>query len=228
MKKVILLVVLILFPISVRAADYYTVSSARTQVRSILDESTASFWTNDEIDNWIQEAVEDISARAGCIQSSDDISLVTDQYEYTATDTPVNVSDMVDVTGIVYIVSTDIIGNDDQTFIGLQEIAAKDVFKLPLEAAGPPKYFYHHQGLIGVFPPPTTNENGQTLRVYYTSQSQTIGDLPNEYQPLTIWYAVSMAYRKEHRFVEANGMYQMYLEKLKSLSGRTSMVGKTK
>jgi hypothetical protein len=217
MKKLLLLTIL-LISMPVYAADYYTAATARTQVRALLSEASASFWTDDEIDNWIKEAVEDISSRSGCIQTSDTISLVTGTYEYATTDGGTSVADVIDVLGIIYVVTTDITGDTNQRFLGLVPISPSDVKSIPLVDSGPPKYYYVSGDKVGILPLPTATENGQTIRIYYTTPSQTIGDLPNEYQSLTFWYAAAMAYKKEHRYTEADKFYQMYLQKLGVLS----------
>ena len=217
MKRLIL-VLLILWPGLAFGADYYTAATARTQIRSILNEATASFWSDTEIDNWVKEATEDISVRTGCIQISDTVTLSTGTYEYATTTGSVSAADIVDILGMVYVVSTDIIGNTTQRFIGLIPISPSVVSQLPLTDSGPPQYYYRAGDKIGVLPVPTATENAQVVRLYFTKQSQTIGDLPNEYQPLTFWYAASMAYKKEHRYVESDKFYQMYLEKLNTIS----------
>jgi hypothetical protein len=224
MKKLVI-ILLLLFPVSGYAAEFYTAATARTQVRAILNETTASFWTNDEIDAWIKEAVEDISARAGGFQVSDTITLSTGAYEYATTTGSVSVADIVEVLGMVYVVTTDITGDTNQRFIGLIRVDPTQIGSLPLTDNGPPKYYYHAGDKIGILPPPTATENSQVVRIYFTKTSQTIADLPNQYQSLTFWYAAAMAYKKEHRYAESKELYAMYLQKLSNLS-KTTQAGK--
>ena len=211
MKKWILLAIL-LFPVVCYGADYYTATTARTQIRALINETTASFWTDTEIDNWVKEATEDISARALCIQDTDTFLLVTSQYEYTelVTDGADGVTDILKVWGCIYL-------SPDDGYIGLKRIEPFQIADLPHMTAGPPKYYYHFDDKIGIFPLPTSAENGDSVKVYFSKQSQTIGDLPNEYQPLTFWYAAAMAYKKEHRYTESDKFYQMFLEELNAL-----------
>jgi len=216
--KRLLIIMMLFFPVSGWCAEFYTSTTARTQVRAIIGEATASFWSDTEIDNWIKEAVEDISARSGGFQVSDTITLVTAQYEYTTTTGSVAVADIVKVLGMVYVVTTDITGDTNQRFIGLIPIDPSMIHVLPLTENGPPKYYYHSGENIGILPPPTATENAQLIRIYFTKTSQTIADLPNQYQSLTFWYAASMAYKKEHRYAESKELYGMYLQKLSNLS----------
>jgi len=216
--KRFLIIMMLFLPTSAFGAEFYTDTTARTQIRSILNETTASFWTDAELTNWIKEAVEDISARAGGFQVSDTIALATGTYEYATTVGSVSVADIVDILGMVYVVTTDITGNTTQKFMGLIPISPADVGNLPLTDNGPPQYYYRAGDKIGILPPPTATENAQVVRIYFTKTSQTISDLPNEFQSLTFWYTVAMAYKKEHRYVESDKIYQMYLEKLGQLS----------
>jgi hypothetical protein len=211
MKKWILIMAL-LFPVSGYGADYYTATTARTQVRALLDESVASFWTDTELDNWVKEATEVISARAMCIQDTDTFLLVTSQYEYTdlVTNGAATVTDIVKVWGAIYI-------NPDDEYIGLKRVEPFQIADLPHMKSGPPVYYYHFDDKIGIFPLPTSGQNGDSVKIYFSKQSQTIGDLPNEYQALTFWYAAAMAYKKEHRYAESDKFYQMFLEELNAL-----------
>ena len=211
MKRLII-ALLVLWCGSVHAADYYTNATAITQVRSLIGESSASFWSDTELGNWIKEAVEDISARGLCIQDTDTFLLVTSQYEYTdlVTNGAAGVADIVKVWGAIYL-------NPDDEYIGLKRIYPMQIADLPQMKSGPPKYFYHFDDKIGIFPLPTSGQNGDSVKIYFSKQSQTIGDLPNEYQPLTILYCASMAYKKEHRYTESDKFYQMYMEALNAL-----------
>ena len=212
MKKLALLITLCLLPMSAFAADYYTAVTARSQVRILLQENTNDFYTDTELDNWVNEATESISSKALCIQVSDTILLVTSQYEYTAfvTGGADTATDVVKVWGCFYV-------SPDNEYIGLKRVYPSQIADLPYMAAGPPKYYYHYADKICFLPLPTSAENGQSVRIYYAEQSQTIGDLPNEYQPLTFWYAAAMALKQKGNSAESDKFYQMYLTELNAL-----------
>ena len=212
MKKIALWLILSLLPVVAYSADYYTAATAREQVRMLLIESANNFFTDAEIDNWVQEATENISARALCIQTSDTIALVTSQYEYTefVTGGAAAATDVVKVWGCFYV-------SPDNEYIGLKRIDPNQIADLPYMIAGPPKYFYHYADVIGFLPLPTATENTQVVKIYYAGQSQTIGDLPNEYQPLAFWYAASQACDKQGQSERAKGYYAKYMEALSAL-----------
>ena len=211
MKKIALLIMLLILPGISFAADYYTAATAREQVRMLLMENTNNFFTDTELDNWVNEATENISSKALCIQVSDTILLVTSQYEYTefVVGGAASATDVVKVWGCFYV-------SPDNEYIGLKRIYPKQIADLPYMAAGPPKYYYHYADKIGFLPLPTSAENGESVRIYYAEQSQTIGDLPNEYQPLTFWYAAAMALKRSGK-PDSDKFYQMYLTELNAL-----------
>jgi len=219
MKRLFILVALLLLPMNVYGASFYTEATARAQIRSILNESTASFWSDVEINNWITEASIDISARSLCLQASDTFLLVTSQYEYTdlVTGGAAGVTDITKVWGCFYV-------SPDNEHIGLKRIYPSQIADLPFMAAGPPKYYYFVANVIGILPLPTSAENGESVRVYYSYQTNAIADLPNTYQSLVIIYATSMAYKKEHRYAESKELYGMYLEQLNALKQELYLV----
>jgi len=217
--KVILAWILIGMPTTLWGADFYTETTARGQVRVILNETTASFWTDDQIDAFMEQACIDISARSLCYQASDTFLLVTSQYEYADFVTAGSdaVVDVTKVWGCFYV-------SPDNEYIGLKRINADQIADLPYMAAGPPKYFYQIANVIGVLPLPTTSENGQSVRIYFSKQTNAIADLPNTYQSLVIIYAASLCYKKEHRYAESNQLYTQYLEQLNALKQELYLV----
>ena len=151
MKKWIIILAILLLPCSVYGADFYTEATARAQVRILLNETTASFWTDDQIDSLMEQACIDISARSLCYQSSDTFLLVTSQYEYTdfVTAGADAVVDVTKVWGAFYV-------SPDNEYIGLKRVDPKQIADLPFMAAGPPKYYYQIANVIGILPLPTS------------------------------------------------------------------------
>ena len=220
MKKWLIILAIILaisllslLPSYAAETDYYTATTARAQVRALLNETTASFWTDVQIDAWIVEAAQDISARTLCIQKTTDLTLATGTQDYATEDYTIK------VLGCLY-KSPDIEGVA-QGYIGLKRITFDQIADLPHSRAGPPKYFYRFSedgtGKIGVFPLPSATENGEAVKVIYAVSTNDITEIPQLLQSASFWYTASQAYRKEHRYTEANQMYEMYLEKLNSL-----------
>ena len=61
----------------------YSAAEALQQVRTIINEATPSFWTDEEINNWIIEGVIDISSRGLAYEKRDSIILAANTLEYS-------------------------------------------------------------------------------------------------------------------------------------------------
>lgn len=189
-----------------------------TEVRSLINETTASFWTDAQLQEWLDQGISDIAARTGCIDDSDTFLLVTSQYEYTdlVTDGAAAVSDITKVWGCIYL-------NPDDRYIGLKRILPSQIADLPHMQSGPPVYYYHFNDKIGILPLPTSAENGDSVKIYFSKNPSAatlelrIAELPSEYHNAMLWYCASQAHKKEHRYVASDKFYQMYLEELNAL-----------
>lgn len=60
-----------------------TLLSMRTKVRRRLDESTARFWTDADLNEWINEGAREVARRAETLQATTNISSVADTQQYS-------------------------------------------------------------------------------------------------------------------------------------------------
>lgn len=186
-------------------SDGYTTTEARQQVRILLKEPTALYWTNDEIDKWIQEGCIDITTKTLCYEKSGNITLVSTPvltYGGIGSD---SIDDILKIYGAVYYDTTN-------TYRGLMKIHPRQIQHLPEATAGPPFYWYHFGDMFGIFP--VSNAAVVTavgkVKVFYSMADEVITNLPYYYQLPAIIYAVSIARRKEGKHAEANQFYAMY------------------
>lgn len=63
-----------------------TLTNFLTRVRSRLDESTARFWTDDELTAWINEGANDIARRGEILQATTTINTVANTQQYALPD----------------------------------------------------------------------------------------------------------------------------------------------
>lgn len=190
-------------------SDGYTAAEALQQVRTLLNEPTANYWSDDELNKWIQEACIDISTKTLCVEKKDTIALATNTLEYTALETlgAGAIADIIKVYGCIY-------NNDSTTYKGLIRIHPRQIKHLPESTSGPPFYYYHFAGRIGFFPIPSSSENGHSPIIYFSKADETITNLPYYYQLPAIYYAVAMARRKQRMEAEAMQFYMMYINSL--------------
>ena len=210
-----ILCLLLLFPIGAHGAEP---ADSVAIVRSVIGEASASFWSDSEIETWLDQGISDISARGLVIQTADSFLLVTGQLEYTdlVSGGSSGATDIVKMWGAIYI-------SPDNEYVGLKRIYPSQIADLPFMAAGPPKYFYKFADRIGILPLPTTSENAQSVKIYFSKQPAAaslalrIAELPPEFTNLIYNYCASFCYKKEHRFTESDKFYQMYLAELNAL-----------
>jgi len=190
-------------------SDGFSTTEARGQVRSLLNEPSPVFWTNDEIDKWIQEACIEITTKTLCYEKSGDITLVsTPVLTYGAIGSD-SIDDILKIYGAVYYDSTN-------TYRGLMKIHPRMIQHLPESTAGEPYYWYHFGDEFGIFPVSNAAVVTATgkVKVFYSMADETITNLPYYYQLPAILYAVAAARRKEKRYAEAAQFYMMYASSL--------------
>lgn len=189
----------------------YSAAEALTQVRALIGEPTASFWTDEELNNWVIEGAADISTKTLCFEKKDSIALVENQLEYTAFVTlgASKIAEVIKVYSCIY-------DDESNVYRGLQKIHPRMIQHLPQVTAGPSYYFYHFGGKIGIFPLPTATEEELTdpILVYCSMIADAITDLPDHYQQFAIIYAAAMAKFKERKNGEAMQLYQQYISSM--------------
>ena len=55
----------------------------RDLIRKRLGETTTAFWSDTELNNWINDAGHDIADKTKCVRQNGNITTVEDQSEYT-------------------------------------------------------------------------------------------------------------------------------------------------
>lgn len=179
----------------------YSTTEARTQLRSLLNEPTENFWTDTQLDELIQLGVSDVCIKANCFETSEDVTLVSGQVLYDLAS-----SDIIKPVACYY---SDTSETPDDVW-GLQEIHPRQINHLAHNTAGPPYYWYWYAEGLNVWPPPTASENSDTVTIFYSKLSETITDIPDEFQTLAILWALSKAREKERKVAESQQIYSIY------------------
>ena len=188
------------------AAITYPLSEteAAQEVRALLNEATASFWTAEEISNLVLQATMDVSAKLHCYQARDTtaVTLVANTFEYNQP------------TGCLKVLAA-MYKSSSTIFKGLVRIHPMMVGHLAGEATGEPVYYYHGVGgKVGIWPIPTSSEAAKTVEIIYSKHTSAIANIPDQYQNLVIWLAVALALLKDKKFGAASQYYSMYLNSL--------------
>jgi len=191
--------------------DGFTAAEALQMVRAVLNEPTASYWTADEINKWIQEAVMDITTKTLCYEKSDDITLAATTRVYGTIGSSDSVDDVLKIYGCIFNS-----GATPPVYRGLTKIHPRMINRLPEQTVGEPFYYYQFGDELGFFPLTSAGvvSAGGKVRVFYSFPDETITNLPYYYQVPSILYAVSRARAKQRMVQEADQFYMMYLNSI--------------
>lgn len=190
-----------------------TLLQFRTLIRDRLDEPTARFWTDTQLNSWINEAAADIARRTETLQDRQTQSVVANTREYSLD------ANVLRVYRVEYIPT----GAGQPTYpLEYRQFNALDSIWHTQSAltTGTPCYFtiwgFSPTNKIILYPTPT---RAGTLRVYVyrlptaTTTDGTTIEVPAGWDSLVIDYAEYSALRKDRdpRWSEARSLYESRL-----------------
>lgn len=187
----------------------YTQATILTEVRNVLNESTASFWSDAQIQEWINQGCVDISAKAHCVEALTTIAIVQGTTVYTLATAAGSYTAAVSLNG---------------TDLAVMRILAAYLNNIALVRAGirvwghqlgtgqvPPIVVSHWARRIYVAPPPSANG---TLNLLVSVRTDDTRDIPESYQHLLIPFALYKAYQRDRKWTQAAQMYAEYANNL--------------
>ena len=175
-----------------------SLSQAVADVRQSLNEPNAVFWKDSEIEDWIKEGVRLVASKTRSIEADDDLTLVTNQLTYTSVD-ELWIEDCLAAYAGIY---------DDgaNKYKGLIFSSPKQLGNVQTFTSGAPKYYAFHNRTFYIWPLPTSTENGNTISMLYSKESEDITDLSDEFQHLPIIWGLAKAYEKDRLFAQAGAL----------------------
>ena len=172
-------------------------ATIRDKARILLNELVAGFWTDAQLEGFIDDAAIDISTKTYCYEQSHTVTLSTGIQTYTP-----SISDIVKTLGAIYASK------------GLKEATP---WMEGIETAVPtgvPKYYFEIISKIGFFPVPTVTENGTIVTVYCAITTSDITKIPLKFQVPAILYTVYMGLLKQRQYTKASQLFQNYTDSL--------------
>jgi hypothetical protein len=177
----------------------------RTNVRDVLNEPTASKWSDAELTRLVNDAERDICIKTGCLDAVVSASTT-------------NGSRLVSFTGhkvkyVEYVAATR---------IGLQKISPKVLGHVKIDGITP-QFWFQWGTSVAIEPMPTA-----VYALYlYVSQYPSVEmsgntdtpSIPVNCHPLFVDYVLFRAYLKVKKFGMAGGHYQQYIIAAQSISG---------
>jgi len=189
----------------------------RDLIRKNLGETTASFWTDDELNLWINDAGEDIAFRAKCIKANSYLTVVEDTAEYTLS------TNFTDYNSIYKVY----LNTNGSTWLQLKSVDRDELERdnrgwLSVNSATPTKYYWdREEDIIGLYTPPNSDNSGDSyLRVYYTKDftdltidTQTPG-IPKYLHMGIVYFVTSFGSTQRGWGDKANDWMQKYEDRL--------------
>jgi hypothetical protein len=168
-----------------------TLSTAVTQVRNSLNEPTAVFWSDTEIEDWIKEGVKDFSTKTLMVEAEASVSLATGVISYAVATCLEPYTALYNNKGLIK-AHPRIIGNE------------------ATNTPGPPKYYSLFNRKLWVWPAPTASENATVITLLYAKQTDDIALVTDEYQHIPLYYALAKAKFKDKMFAEGGAYMGLF------------------
>lgn len=181
----------------------YTLTTLISEVRDLLNEDSADFWTDAQLTRFINDAERDIAIRSGCIKNIDSL---------TAT---ANVR-LVAFTGykVGYL-------EYSTTGLGLMKVLPGQLGRIPTEGVTPEKWFESGSN-VGIEPIPGDTYSFNAYTNDYPSAEMSAGGnapkVPSYAQFLIILDALASALEKEKRYSQATQVRSIYENGLEFLT----------
>jgi hypothetical protein len=182
-----------------------TLATATTEVRYLVNETTASFWSDTEIQGWIQEGVLDLCSRALLVQDVQDITLKASTLYYTSSDESW-IADVLKVYAAYY-------DDGSSGYRGLIKDHPKMIGHQHKQTSGAPRFYNVFDKKIFVWPLTTSAivSAGGVITVLYHKATNDITLLDDEFQYLPVLFAASKCKMKDMKYGEANLLLTQYL-----------------
>lgn len=192
-------------------------SEIRDLIRKRLGETTSSFWSDVELNSWINDACTDIAFRTKCIRTNTTFTPVLDTEEYVLS------------TILPYILSINEVyfKADDLTWVKLPATSRTELdINYPgwkSTASGTPFLYYYNreEDIFGLYPGPnSTNDITDGCQIYYTKSHIDLTDdlsspqLPENVQPAIADFVTAYGYEQRGWGDKANDAWAKYFQKI--------------
>ena len=202
-------------------------SRLRDLIRKRLGETTASFWSADELNDWINDAGHEIAYRTKCIKANGKLTTVASTSEYTLSGTFPNAIAVLEVYHYLDGTTWVRLAKTDRDTLSRDQRGWKSA-----EASVPYKYYYsEEEDTLGLYPKPNSGNAGTSyMEVYYANDfsDMTIdADSPtyfnHELQLAMIDFVVATGYETRGWGDKANDAWSKYNGRLEGYMQERSL-----
>jgi len=186
----------------------YTAATALTEVRSLIQEPIAAYWTDTEINEWIKQGCLDWCEKTLLLCKEDTITLVANQVQYT-TSTNSYIDNAIRTLHAEY-------NNVAMQRVRYEQLRGHNAMKLATDPA--PKYFFDkYDGTsftVYVAPTPSATYDSTIMSVLFAIRTDDITEIPYEYQQVIFLFAASKAKVKERQWQESALLWNQYVNNI--------------
>ena len=185
-----------------------TLTTATTQVRDFLNESTGTFWQDTEIQNWIKEGTKRFSAKTLMVEATDDIDpLVQNQLVYDSSD-ETWIGTIIEPYAALY-------DDGSNNYKGLIKVHPRQLGNIATFTAGSPKYYALHNRKLYIWPLTTALvASVSKITFLYAKVTEDITEVTDEFQHLPVIYACAKCKQKDQKFGEATALMTQFFTEL--------------
>lgn len=170
-----------------------TLEELITAWRRLINEETASFFSDAEGTQWLEQGAKDFALHTECIERTTNITSVENQAEYTMP------SDFIVAVSVFY----------DGAALRKGNVIGQTIYDQTGTEVTTPYFYRVRNRILRLFP--ASPDAGKTITVEYAALPLTAADIPAEYQDAIIVFAVMRAMEKDKEDARANRFWQQYL-----------------
>lgn len=185
-----------------------SLANAITEVRYVLNEPTAAFWSDAEITAWIKEGTRIFASKSLLVENTNivDPMIVSTPYYDSADES--FLGSVMEIYSVIYFDGT-------STYKGLIKIHPKQIGNVALSTAGPPKYYCLFNRNLYIFPLASAAVAAAgTLEILGSIETDDITIIQDEYQHLPIIYAIAKAKQKDEKFGDAATLLSQFFQEI--------------
>jgi hypothetical protein len=188
----------------------------RTIVRKRLGETTGAFWTDPELNTWINVACKDVAFRTKCLRTNGLLTTTADTQEYALS----GFTNILSVLEVEYY-------QDGTTWEKIIATTREELNSLTpgwksADSGTPQKYYAdREENVIGFYPKPDDDNDGAYCRVYYTyNHTDIAGDtdsplfLADILHLAIIDWVVATGFETRGYIDKSNDVWSKYMSKL--------------
>jgi len=187
-----------------------TLAGATIEIRDLMNEDNAAFWSDAEIQRWIQEGCRLFSSKSLMVEAESDLDpLIASQLSYSSADESW-IGDCLEIYASIYYNGSTV------KYHALKKIHPRQMGHSANFTVGIPKNYALHNRKLYIWPLANAARisAGDKITFLYAKETDDITAITDEYQHLPIIYASAKCKQKDQKFAEATSLMSQFYQEL--------------